>query len=196
MSEDLIPIPSQTVGPYFRIGLAGSRATQQIAPPGVQGERVRLVVMAFDLEDEPIHDCLIEIWQANADGKYNHPDDTQDKPIDPAFRGFGRQATDQNGVCSFETIKPGCVPGPRGTLQAPHLAVSVFARGMLNRLPTRIYFEGDPANDADPILALVPKQRRGTLLAKLVGTESAGESGAWQFTIRFGGDRETVFFDV
>ncbi len=196
MSERLIPIPSQTVGPYFRIGLTGSRATQQIARPHVKGERVKLVVMAFDLEGGPIHDCLIETWQADADGKYNHPDDTQNKPIDPAFRGFGRQATDQNGICSFETIKPGRVPGPKGTLQAPHLAVSVFARGMLNRLATRIYFEGDPANDADPILALVPKQRRGTLLAQTVKAESAFESGAWQFAIRFGGESETVFFDV
>jgi protocatechuate 3,4-dioxygenase alpha subunit len=196
MSEDLIPIPSQTVGPYFRIGLTGSRATQQIALPNVKGERVKLVVMVFDLEGEAIHDCLIETWQANADGKYNHPDDTQDKPIDPAFRGFGRQATDQNGICSFETIKPGCVPGPRGMLQAPHLSVSVFARGMLNRLPTRIYFAGDQANDEDPVLALVPKQRRGTLLAQPIKARSAGESGTWQFTIRFGGDRETVFFDV
>jgi protocatechuate 3,4-dioxygenase alpha subunit len=192
MSAHLIPIPSQTVGPFFRIGLSGPRAVQQIAAAGVKGERVKLVVTVFDAEDQPIHDCLIETWQANADGKYNHPDDQQERPLDPAFRGFGRQATDQNGVCSFETIKPGRVPGPKGTQQAPHLAVSVFSRGMLNRLPTRIYFAGDPANEQDPILALVPKERRATLLARPV----EGERGAWQFTIRFGGTDETVFFDV
>jgi protocatechuate 3,4-dioxygenase alpha subunit len=192
MSAHLIPIPSQTVGPFFRIGLSGPRAVQRIAAAGVKGERVKLVVTVFDAEDQPIHDCLIETWQANADGKYNHPDDKQEKPLDPAFRGFGRQATDQNGVCSFETIKPGRVPGPKGTQQAPHLAVSVFSRGMLNRLPTRIYFAGDPANEQDPILALVPKERRATLLARPV----EGERGAWQFTIRFGGTDETVFFDV
>lgn len=192
MSAHLIPIPSQTVGPFFRIGLSGPRAVQQIAAAGVKGERVKLVVTVFDAEDQPIHDCLIETWQANADGKYNHPDDRQEKPLDPAFRGFGRQATDQNGVCSFETIKPGRVPGPKGTQQAPHLAVSVFSRGMLNRLPTRIYFAGDPANEQDPILALVPKERRVTLLARPV----EGERGAWQFTIRLGGADETVFFDV
>ncbi len=192
MSAHLIPIPSQTVGPFFRIGLSGPRAVQRIAAVGVKGERVKLVVTVFDAEDQPIHDCLIETWQANADGKYNHPDDKQEKPLDPAFRGFGRQATDQNGVCSFETIKPGRVPGPQGTPQAPHLAVSVFSRGMLNRLPTRIYFAGDPANEQDPILALVPKERRATLLAQPV----EGESGEWQFTIRFGGADETVFFDV
>jgi protocatechuate 3,4-dioxygenase alpha subunit len=192
MSAHLIPIPSQTVGPFFRIGLSGPRAVQRIAAAGVKGERVKLVVTVLDAEDQPIHDCLIETWQANADGKYNHPDDKQEKPLDPAFRGFGRQATDQNGVCSFETIKPGRVPGPKGTQQAPHLAVSVFSRGMLNRLPTRIYFAGDPANEQDPILALVPKERRATLLARPV----EGERGAWQFTIRFGGTDETVFFDV
>jgi protocatechuate 3,4-dioxygenase alpha subunit len=192
MSAHLTPIPSQTVGPFFRIGLSGPRAVQRIAAAGVKGERVKLVVTVFDAEDQPIHDCLIETWQANADGKYNHPDDQQEKPLDPAFRGFGRQATDQNGVCSFETIKPGCVPGPKGTQQAPHLAVSVFSRGMLNRLPTRIYFAGDPANEQDPILALVPKERRATLLARPV----EGERSAWQFTIRFGGTDETVFFDV
>jgi protocatechuate 3,4-dioxygenase alpha subunit len=192
MSAHLTPIPSQTVGPFFRIGLSGPRAVQRIAAAGVKGERVKLVVTVFDAEDQPIHDCLIETWQANADGKYNHPDDKQEKPLDPAFRGFGRQATDQNGVCSFETIKPGRVPGPKGTQQAPHLAVSVFSRGMLNRLPTRIYFAGDPANEQDPILALVPKERRATLLARPVERER----GAWQFTIRFGGAGETVFFDV
>lgn len=192
MSADLIPIPSQTVGPFFRIGLIGSQAVQRIAAADVKGERVKLVVTVFDLEGRPIHDCLIETWQANGDGKYNHPDDRQDKAIDPAFRGFGRQATDQDGVCSFETIKPGRVPGPKETEQAPHLAVSVFSRGMLNRLATRIYFAGDPANELDPILALVPKDRRGTLHAQPI----EGEPGAWQFTIRFGGDKETVFFDV
>jgi protocatechuate 3,4-dioxygenase alpha subunit len=192
MSAHLIPIPSQTVGPFFRIGLSGPCAVQRIAAADVKGERVKLAVTVFDAEDQPIHDCLIETWQANADGKYNHPDDKQEKPLDPAFRGFGRQATDQNGVCSFETIKPGRVPGPKGTQQAPHLAVSVFSRGMLNRLPTRIYFAGDPANEQDPILALVPKERRATLLARPVERER----GAWQFTIRFGGAGETVFFDV
>jgi protocatechuate 3,4-dioxygenase, alpha subunit len=192
MSARLIPIPSQTVGPFFRIGLSGPRAVQRIAAAGVKGERVKLVVAVFDAEGQPIYDCLIETWQANADGKYNHPDDRQEKPLDPAFRGFGRQATDQNGVGSFETIKPGRVPGPKDTQQAPHLTVSVFSRGMLNRLPTRIYFAGDPANEHDPILALVPKERRATLLAQPV----EGERGAWQFTIRFGGADETVFFDV
>lgn len=188
---DLTPIPSQTVGPYFTISLIGPLSIQQIAGPNVKGERVKLIVTVLD-EEGPVPDGLIEIWQANADGKYNHPDDKQTKPVNPAFRGYGRQGTDENGVCTFETIKPGRVPGPNGALQAPHLAVSVFARGTLRRLPTRIYFSGDPANDQDPVLALVPKERRATLMAKPV----AGKAGAWQFSVRFSGEPETVFFDV
>jgi protocatechuate 3,4-dioxygenase, alpha subunit len=189
---DLTPIPSQTVGPYFRIGLTDPRSVQQIAPPGVKGERVKLVCTVLDAEGQPMNDAMIEIWQANADGKYNHPDDKQDKPVDPAFLGFGRQATNEDGACTFETIKPGRVPGPKGVPQAPHLIVSVFARGLLRRLPTRIYFEGDPANDQDPILALVPKERRATLMAQ----PATGQARTWQFTVRFGGEHETVFFDV
>jgi len=189
---DLTPIPSQTVGPYFQIGMTDHHSIGKMAGPMAKGERVKLTVTVLDIEGKPVDDAMIEIWQANADGKYNHPDDKQDKPIDPAFRGFGRQGTNENGVCTFQTIRPGRVPGPDGTLQAPHLEVSVFARGLLMRLPTRIYFAGDPANDEDPILALVPKDRRGTLMAQPV----RGESGGWRFTVNLGGDQETVFFDV
>lgn len=189
---DLVPSPSQTVGPYFRIGLSGPRLVAQIAGPMVEGERVKLICKVLDGEGAPVDDALIEIWQANADGKYNHPDDRQEKPVDPGFLGFGRQGTDDDGVCEFGTIKPGRVPGKGNALQAPHLAVSVFARGVMKRLPTRIYFAGDPANGEDPILALVPKQRRETLMARPV----AGQQGAWRFDIHLCGDKETVFFDV
>jgi protocatechuate 3,4-dioxygenase, alpha subunit len=189
---DLTPIPSQTVGPYFRIGLTDPASVQQIAPAGVKGERVKLICTVLDAEGAPMNDAMIEIWQANAEGKYNHPDDKQDKEIDPAFAGFGRQATNDDGACVFETIKPGRVPGANGALQAPHMAVSVFGRGLLRRLPTRIYFAGDAANEEDPILELVPKHRRATLMAQPV----AGETGAWKFSVRFGGEQETVFFDV
>lgn len=189
---DLTPIPSQTVGPYFRIGLTDPKSVAQIARQGVKGERVKLTCTVLDAEGQPMNDAMIEIWQANADGKYNHQDDKQEKPVDPAFMGFGRLATNDDGICVFETIRPGRVPGPKDALQAPHLAVSVFGRGLLRRLPTRIYFAGDPANDEDPILALVPKERRDTLMAQPV----KGQKGAWQFTVRFGGEHETVFFDV
>lgn len=192
MDIDLVPTPWQTVGPYFAISLAGGRSIEHIAGPHTKGQRVKLVCALFDGEGQGVDEALVEIWQANADGKYNHPDDTQDKPVDPDFMGFGRQATDENGVCVFETIKPGQVPGPNGTMQAPHLAVSVLARGILRRLPTRIYFAGDPANEKDPVLALVPKGRRETLVAQPV----ENQPGAWRFDIRLSGENETVFFDV
>lgn len=189
---DLVPIPSQTVGPYFQIGLTGNRAIARIAGPDVKGERITLICNVFDGEGQALGDAMIEIWQANADGKYNHPDDSQAKPVDPAFFGFGRLVTDANGTCAFETIKPGRVPGPNNHLQAPHLSVSVFARGLLRRLPTRVYFAGEPANDQDPILALVPQDRRDTLMAQPV----PGQRDAWRFDIHLCGEQETVFFDV
>jgi len=189
---DRVPIPSQTVGPYFRITLVGKRPQGRIAAPGVKGERVKLTCTVFDGEGQPIPDALIEIWQANTDGKYHHPDDHQSKPVDPAFIGFGRMGTEENGSCEFETIKPGRVPGKGKTLQAPHLEVSVFARGVLRRLATRIYFAGDAANDECPVLALVPKSRRATLMAQPV----PGEPGAWRFDVYVSGPKETVFFDV
>lgn len=189
---DLTPIPWQTVGPYFAIGLTGERAVRVLAGPGVKGERVKLSCAVFDREGKALSDVLIEIWQANADGKYNHPADTQSKPIDRAFLGFGRQITDESGVCQFETIKPGRVPGRGGTLQAPHLEVGVFARGILKQLSTRIYFAGDAANAVCPVLALVPKARRATLVAQPV----ARQPGNWRHEIHLSGAKETVFFDI
>jgi len=161
-----------------------------LASPQTKGQRIRLACRVFDGDGIPIDDGMIELWQANAQGKYNHPDDPQLKAIDPAFSGFGRLATDENGVCTFETILPGRVPVNDGKLQAPHINVSVFARGILNRLATRIYFAGDPALADDPILALVPETRRKTLLAQHAG------NGEWIFEIHLCGEKETVFFDV
>ena len=123
-------------------------------------------------------------------GKYNHPEDLQTKALDPAFCGFGRLATDEDGVCTFETILPGRVLGNDGSLQAAHINVSVFARGVLQRLATRVYFDGDPALGDDPILALVSAERRPTLLAK------EASAGNWMFEIHLCGEKETVFFDV
>jgi len=187
-----VPIPSQTVGPYFSICLEGPCSVQMIAPADVKGERVKLTCAVFDRAGKPVSDSLIEIWQANADGKYNHPSDQQPKPVESAFWGFGRQVTDKNGVCKFETIKPGRVPCWRNTLQAPHLEVAVFARGILKQLVTRIYFSGDEANGECPVLALVPKARRQTLLAKPV----RGQPGSWRHEIHLSGAKETVFFDI
>jgi protocatechuate 3,4-dioxygenase, alpha subunit len=188
----LVPIPSQTVGPYFSLCLEGPYCVKTIAPADVKGERVKLTCAVFDRTGKPVSDSLIEIWQANADGKYNHPSDKQPRPIDRRFLGFGRQVTDEKGVCEFETIKPGRVPGRGRTLQAPHLEVAVFARGILKQLVTRIYFSGDDANGECPVLTLVPKARRRTLIAEPV----RGQPGNWRHEIHLSGAKETVFFDV
>src|SRR5581483_1215937 len=189
---DYTPTPSQTVGPYLHLGLTDDRSVARIASERTKGQRVQMQFRVLDGDGEPVPDAMIELWQANADGKYRHPDDTQDKMLDPEFVGFGRLPTADDGCCIFETIKPGRVPGPGGTLQAPHLNVSVFARGLLKRLTTRVYFSDDPANADDPVLSLVPEERRCTLMAQ---ADPAHVSG-WRIDIHLCGDAETVFFDV
>ena len=134
-------------------------------------------------------DAMIEIWQADTDGNYNA--DVLPAGANCGFGGFGRLPTDERGMCTFETIKPGRVLGPKG-LQAPHLSVSVFARGILKRLATRIYFANDPVNAECPVLKLVPEDRRATLMA----CRDAADPGNWQFDLRLCGANETVFFDV
>jgi protocatechuate 3,4-dioxygenase alpha subunit len=189
----MIPTPSQTVGPFFAFGLTeGSGRVRCIAGPDAKGACVLLVGRVLDGDDAPVPDAMIEIWQADADGKYNHPDDPQHGTADPACTGFGRMGTDEDGLCEFETIKPGRVSGPGGTLQAPHLNVALFARGLLKQLYTRVYFANDPANEEDPVLALVPENRRETLTARLDGNRR----NCWKFDIHLQGQRETVFFDV
>jgi protocatechuate 3,4-dioxygenase, alpha subunit len=185
--------PSQTVGPFFHFSLTTEKSCVRcIAGPKVVGERVLLTVRVLDGGGEPLPDAMIEIWQANSEGKYNHPDDRQAKAIDPEFLGFGRMGTGEDGRCEFETIKPGRVPGPKDVAQAPHLNVAVFGRGMLKQLYTRIYFAGDAANQQDPVLALVPEERHNTLMAH----PDLARSGGWHFDIRLQGEDETVFFDV
>jgi protocatechuate 3,4-dioxygenase, alpha subunit len=189
---DLIPTPSQTVGPFFQLCLTAERGCiKRIAGPQTRGERIWLRVRVLDGDGTPLNDAMIEIWQANAEGKYNHPDDKQQKSIDSEFLGFGRLGTAEDGSCEFESIRPGRVPGPGDVLQAPHLNVAVFARGMLKQLYTRVYFAGDSANSDDPILALVPPSRRETLLAR-----PDAPAGHWHFDIHLQGAQETVFFDV
>ena len=171
---------SQTVGPYLHIGLTWL-ITENLAPAGVAGERVSIEGRVIDGDGNPVDDALVEIWQANADGKY----------AEKGFRGFGRSATDDKGVFRFHTIKPGRVLGPARKLQAPHIAVNVFMRGLLKQLVTRIYFPDDPANAEDTVLALVPAERRGALVAKKV----AGKAGALGWNVILQGRDETVFFD-
>lgn len=189
---ELTPTPSQTVGPFFHLGCIEHASVGSLVTPATKGERIRLVCHVFDGEGQPVPDAMIEIWQANAEGRYAHPEDTQPKALDPSFNGFGRLATDEQGSCAFETIKPGRVPGNDGALQAPHINVSVFARGILLRLATRIYFAGEPTNAEDPVLALVPADRRSTLLAQ----RDAADNSRWLFDIHLCGENETVFFNI
>ena len=189
---EYIPTPSQTVGPYLSIGLPQKNSIRSIAGPQAKGERVWLKCRVLDSDGIPLNDAMIEVWQADSAGKYNHPEDPQAKTPDPACRGFGRMGTAEDGSCEFETVKPGRVPGPGNVLQAPHLNLGVYARGILLQLYTRIYFAGDPANEQDPVLALVPKERRETLLAQ----PDPARPGGWLFDIHLCGEKETVFFDV
>ncbi len=187
------PTPSQTVGPFFSFGLTTENSSVRcIAGPQAKGERVLLTCRVLDGDGAPVPDAMIEIWQADANGKYNHPDDGQDKAVDPACAGFGRRGTADDGSCEFETIKPGRVPGPGGVVQAPHLSLAVFARGMFKQLYTRLYFSGDPANHEDPVLSLVPEDRRETLMAH----PDSARLGVWRFDLHLQGEDETVFFDV
>ena len=181
--------PFQTLGPFFDFGLV-IRDGDEIGQPAAAGKHIAIEGTVRDGAGDVLPDALIEVWQANASGKYRHPDDSQDRPIDPAFDGFGRVATDEHGKFMFRTIVPGRVPGPGGTLQAPHLEVGVLARGLLTRLVTRLYFEDEAANTEDAILALVPAARRSTLLARVI------EPNRYRFDIVLQGPGETVFFDV
>ena len=179
---------SQTIGPYLRIGLEWM-VIEDVAPKGVAGERVTIEGRVIDADGKPVNDAAVEIWQANSQGKYASPEDDQDKPLEPGFRGYGRSLTDDSGQFRFRTIKPGPVPGPDGKLQAPHLSVTVFMRGLLKQLVTRLYFPDEPANADDPVLRLVPAERRATLIAR------KRSDGTLEWNLVLQGKNETVFFD-
>jgi protocatechuate 3,4-dioxygenase, alpha subunit len=181
---------SQTVGPYFSIGLTWLNR-DNLAGPGVSGEGVTIQGRVLDADGNPVPDAVLEIWQADAQGRYAHPDDPQKKSIEPEFLGFGRIPTREDGRFQFTTIKPGRVPGPNGKMQAPHIVVSVFCRGLLIRLVTRIYFPGEASNAEDFALNQVEPARRGTLIAK----EIPGKSGELEWNVILQGANETVFFD-
>ena len=184
--------PSQTIGPFFW-GTIVNAYHADLAPAGVAGERIEVVLQLHDVQGAIVPDGVFEIWQANSHGRYNHPDDRRNLPLDPNFEGFGRASTWTDGAARFTTVKPGRVPwphggGPEGGMQAPHININVFARGVLNRLATRLYFDGDPANAEDPVLNMIEPARRATLLARKA-------TGAWFLPIHIGGPSETVFFD-
>jgi protocatechuate 3,4-dioxygenase, alpha subunit len=188
-----VTTPSQTVGPFFHDGL-DRPGWADLTEAGASGDKIRLEGRILDGDRAPVSDAFLEIWQANAAGRYAHNEDRQDKALDPHFRGFGRVFTDAEGRYAFTTIRPGRVPGRGNTLQAPHLNVAIFARGLLKQLTTRIYFaDQDAANEADPVLSAIDDAAiRGTLLAAPV--ESAIPT--YRFDIVLQGEGETAFFEI
>ena len=188
MSE--IATPNQTVGPFYALGTTWAH-THDLAKDA-KGERITISGTLTDGDGKPVPDGFLEVWQANAQGKYAHPEDTQDKPVDPGFVGWGRVPTDKDGRFRFTTIKPGPVPGLGNALQAPHILVAVFMRGALRHTYTRIYFSDEAANASDPVLALVEDAaRRKTLVAERVSGQPE-----YRWNVLMQGAGETVFFDA
>ncbi|MEU4678848.1 protocatechuate 3,4-dioxygenase subunit alpha [Micromonospora sp. NPDC023737] len=187
MSERLGVTPAQTVGPFLHLGLRWPDGPY-VVPEGTPGA-FWIRGQVFDGTGAPVVDALVESWQADPDGRFDHPDDPRGArpPVVPGFRGFGRSETDAHGRYALLTVKPGPLPDPDGATEAPHLTLSVFARGLLHRVVTRLYFPHEPANATDPVLGSVDAERRGTLLA---GPAPDG----FQFDIRLQGENETVFF--
>ena len=184
MRESRSPLgrtPSQTIGPFFHFSLPWAGGAD-LAGPHPAGRVIEVSGRVLDGAGEPVADALVEIWQADAAGAYDGS---------TGFVGFGRCATDEAGRYRFRTLFPGRAPAPGGGLQAPHIAMSILARGLLRRLATRIYFEDGEGNTDDPILGLAPADRRATLVAT-----RQGAAADYRFDVALQGERETVFFDV
>ena len=205
--------PWQTVGPFFHyclpwkgaadlIGCSEIGARPDLMPPehytlhvpgkrgAIAGRAIEITGRVLDGEGTPVPDAMVEIWQANSAGRYRSPGDTRSElPLDSDFLGFGRAAVGADGEVVLRTVMPGRVPGPGNTLQSPHIAIGVLGRGLLKRLVTRLYFEDGEGLDTDPILDLVPPERRDTLIARRNGAD------AYRFDIILQGARETAFFD-
>jgi len=180
------PTPSQTIGPFFAVGICWPDGPDVVGEdtPGAR----RIGGRVLDGAGDPVPDALIETWQADPQGRFAHPDDPRG-PVSGGFRGFGRCPTDAQGRWAIRTLKPGRVPGPDGKPQAPHLTVTIFMRGLLKQLQTRMYFPDDTANADDAVLKLVPAERRATLVAKKRG------DGVLEWNVVLQGKNETVFFD-
>ena len=190
MPEQLAPTPAQTVGPFLHLGLVWPDGPD-VVPDGTPGA-LWIRGQVVDGAGEPVVDALVETWQADPDGRFDHPDDPRGArpPATSGFRGFGRCPTDGQGRYGIRTLKPGPLPGPDAVTEAPHLDLSVFARGLLHRVVTRLYFPDEAAaNGADPVLATIDPARRGTLVA------TAAPDG-YRFDIHLQGEHETVFFAV
>ena len=188
------PTSTQTIGPFFHDCLLREDARRNVlVAPETAGARIRIAGHVYDGDGLGVPDAMIEIWQANAAGRYRHPADQRALPLDPTFSGFGRCDTDAAGAYWFETIKPGRVPFDGQRLQAPHICVAVFARGLLNHLLTRLYCADEPATADDPVLLCVPTERQATLLAQPVAVDGAV---VYRFDIVLQGTRETAFFNL
>ena len=182
--------PSQTVGPYLKIGLFGGPFTSDLVDES-DPRAIRIRGVLLDSAGDPVPDGMVEIWQANAAGRYAHPaDDREDVPLEAGFTGFGRSGTEDAGHFEFVTVKPGRVPWVDDRLQAPHLLVGIFARGLLKRVATRMYFpDEEVANAEDPVLLGLEPEERATLVAR-------AEDGAFRFDIVLQGAGHTTFFAV
>ena len=188
--------PWQTLGPFFdRKLIRDGNDLTRIAPDGppAAGEVIEIAGRVFEAGGVPVQGALIEIWQANAAGRYHHPADRSERPLDPNFRGFGRTLTDAEGHYTFRTIRPGAVPGHGNQWQAPHILFSIFAAGLLRRLVTRLYFPDEPANATDPILAAIDDEvARRTLIAHR--DDASPGPPRYVFDIVLRGQGETAFF--
>ena len=189
--------PSQTAGPYFAYALTPGKAysypalvENDLTTPDTVGEAIVITGRVLDGNGKPVPDGFLELWQADGAGRYASRDSKQNT----TFKGFGRSATDATGSFSFRTVKPGAVEAPGGGKQAPHINVSIFARGILRRMFTRIYFSDEVANAGDPVLALVPADRRATLIARREG--DAGGVPKYVLDVYLQGENETVFFEA
>ena len=180
---------SQTVGPFFSIGLKHLSRTD--LSQGNTGERITIQGAVVDGDGQPVPDAILEIWQADPDGRYHHPEHSPAEDDATPFFGFGRVPTDDLGRFSFSTVKPGPVHSPDGKPQAPHLQISVFMRGLLKQLVTRLYFPEEPLNSSDPVLQVVPESRRETLIARQTGQNQ----NSLEWNVHLQGGSETVFFD-
>ncbi len=188
------PTDSQSMGLFFAPGLLREDARCNVlTQPETEGSRIRIEGRVLDGDGVPVPDALVEIWQANAHGRYHHPADSGPAPLDPSFIGFGRSGTAEDGSYWFETVKPGPVPFDAERLQAPHICVTLFVLGLPNHLVTRLYFEDEPTNASDPVLQRVPEDRRTTLLARRQREETAV---VYRFDIVLQGAGETAFFNL
>jgi protocatechuate 3,4-dioxygenase alpha subunit len=184
--------PPQTIGPFFEPSLLRPDAIRNVVVmPETAGEHIRIEGRVIDGEGMPVPDALVELWQADSFGRYNHVADPRGTLPNPTFLGFGRSGTDAEGCFWFETIKPGPVPSHQGEIQAPHISLTIFARGLLDHVATRLYFADEASNSEDPVLLLVPEVRRSTLIAERSDTD---RGTTYRLDVVLQGADETAFF--